>query len=124
MRARRRRPDRIRLGSLTAVLAPGDFSGDGRPDLLARTAAGALLMYRGDGDGGFLTGSGEPIGSGWETFSALLAPGDFSGDGRPGRQSRAGLCHACISAGRGSTQDGGRGASRSGVSRSAAACSM
>ena len=65
------------------MLAPGDFSGDGRPDLLAGTAAGALLMYRGDGDGGFLTGSGEPIGSGWETFSALLAPGDFSGDGSP-----------------------------------------
>ena len=70
--------------AFTAVLAPGDFSGDGRPDLLELgLPPAALLMYRGDGDGGFLTGGGEPIGSGWETFSALLAPGDFSGDGSP-----------------------------------------
>ena len=67
----------------TAVLAPGDFSGDGKPDLLARTSAGALLMYRGDGDGGFLTGAGEQVGSGWQPFTALLTPGDFSGDGKP-----------------------------------------
>jgi heme oxygenase len=69
--------------AFTAVLAPGDFSGDGKPDLLARDTAGALLMYRGDGDGGFLTGAGEQIGSGWQPFTALLTPGDFSGDGKP-----------------------------------------
>ena len=67
----------------TAVLAPGDFSGDGKPDLLARTSAGALLTYRGDGDGGFATGRGEQIGSGWQSFTALFAAGDFSGDGMP-----------------------------------------
>ena len=27
-------------------------------------------MYRGDGDGGFVTGSAEPIGSGWGSLSA------------------------------------------------------
>jgi hypothetical protein len=69
--------------SFTALLAPRDFSGDGHPDVLARTSAGALLMYRGDGDGGWITGVGEQIGSGWEPFTALLAPGDFSGDGKP-----------------------------------------
>jgi hypothetical protein len=26
---------------------------------------GAMLMYRGDGHGGWLTGQGEAIGSGW-----------------------------------------------------------
>ncbi len=70
-------------GSFTALLAPGDFSGDGRSDLLARTQDGALLLYRGDGAGGWLTGRGEPIGSGWQPFTALLAPGDFTGDGKP-----------------------------------------
>ena len=40
-------------------------------------------MYRGNGAGGFVTGMGEPIGSGWGPFTALLAPGDFSGDGKP-----------------------------------------
>ena len=66
----------------TAVLAPGDWSGDGKPDLLARQSDGALLMYRGDGDGGFITGSAETIGSGWAGFTALLTPGDWNGDGR------------------------------------------
>jgi hypothetical protein len=69
-------------GPFTALLAPGDFSGDGRPDVLARQSDGTLLMYRGDGDGGWMTGSGERIGSGWGSFSAIIPGGDFSGDGR------------------------------------------
>ena len=40
-------------------------------------------MYRGNGRGGFVTGTGETIGSGWGGFTALVAPGDFSGDGKP-----------------------------------------
>ncbi len=70
-------------GAFTALMAPGDFSGDLRPDLLARTQDGALLMYRGNGAGGWVTGRGEPVGSGWQDFTALLAPGDFNGDGKP-----------------------------------------
>ena len=69
-------------GSFTALLAPGDWSGDGRPDLLARTSEGALLMYRGNDRGGFVTGQAETIGSGWQPFTALLTPRDFSGDGK------------------------------------------
>jgi FG-GAP-like repeat len=75
--------------SFTALLAPGDFSGDLRPDLLARTQDGALMMYRGDGAGGWVTGHGEQVGSGWQSFTALLAPGDFNGDGRPDVLARA-----------------------------------
>jgi hypothetical protein len=70
-------------GAFTALLAPGDWSGDGRPDLLARTADGLLLLYRGNGGGGFLSGSGEQIGSGWQSLTALLAPRDWNGDGHP-----------------------------------------
>ena len=69
-------------GGFTALLAT-EFSGDGRADLLARTSDGRLLMYRGNGRGGFVTGTGEQIGSGWQGFTALLAPGDFHGDGKP-----------------------------------------
>jgi hypothetical protein len=58
-------------GGFTALLAPGDWSGDGRPDLLARTADGLLLLYRGNGKGGFLSSSGEQIGSGWSSLGAL-----------------------------------------------------
>ena len=70
-------------GPFTALLAPGDFSGDGKPDILARDSAGALFMYRGDGDGGWVTGTAEQIGAGWAPFTSLLGGGDFSGDGKP-----------------------------------------
>ncbi len=70
-------------GSFTALLAPGDWSRDGKPDLLARTSDGKLLMYRGNGSGGFLNGHGEQIGSGWQSLTALLTPRDWNGDGKP-----------------------------------------
>ena len=76
----------VRIGAgwagFDVVVAPGDWSGDGKPDLLAVRSDGALLMYRGDGDGGFVTGRDEPIGSGWAAFTALITPGDWSGDGK------------------------------------------
>ena len=71
----------------TALLPAGDWSGDGNQDILARTAEGALIMYRGDGRGGF--GGRAQIGSGWQGFTALMADGDFSGDGRPDILARA-----------------------------------
>ena len=77
-------------GSFTAILPGGDFSGDGKPDVLARRTDGVLLMYRGNGAGGWLTGAGEPIGSGWQSFTALVPGGDFSGDGRPDVLARRG----------------------------------
>jgi hypothetical protein len=77
-------------GGFTALLAPGDWSGDGKPDLLARTPDGLLLLYRGNGSGGFIGGSGEQIGSGWQSMTALLAPRDWSGDGKPDILARTG----------------------------------
>ncbi|MEO8689098.1 MAG: VCBS repeat-containing protein [Solirubrobacteraceae bacterium] len=70
-------------GAFGALLAPGDWSGDGKPDLLARTTDGLLLLYRGNGSGGFLSGSGEQIGTGWQSFTALFTPRDWNGDGQP-----------------------------------------
>jgi FG-GAP-like repeat len=64
-----------------SVVAPGDWTGDGKPDLMAVQTDGTLLLYRGDGDGGFLTGTAERIGTGWAGFTALLTPGDWNGDG-------------------------------------------
>jgi hypothetical protein len=69
-------------GTYDVVLAPGDFNGDGGPDLIVRRTDGRLLLYRGNGAGGWLPGAPE-VGSGWQPFTALLAPGDFSGDGKP-----------------------------------------
>jgi hypothetical protein len=70
-------------GPFTALVAPGDFSGDGLPDVLARHSDGTLSMYRGDGDGGWITGKAEQIGTSWHNFAAVLPGGDFSGDGKP-----------------------------------------
>ena len=77
----------------TAVLAPGDFDGDGHSDLIARTSDGRLLLYRGNGYGGFY-GATPEIGHGFGSYTALVAPGDFDGDGHPdivGRTSSGAL---------------------------------
>ena len=64
------------------LLNAGDLDGDGHTDLLARrTSDGALLFHRGTGRGGF--GAGKVIGTGWSSLTAIVAPGDVSGDGRP-----------------------------------------
>jgi hypothetical protein len=57
---------------------PGDFDGDGAPDVLARDGAGYLWLYRGDGRGGWLPRV--RVGNGWSGMTALLGPGDFDGD--------------------------------------------
>ena len=75
---------RTRVGvgwnSMNAIFGPGDFNGDGTPDVLARRADNAQLwLYPGNGRGGWL----RPVrvGVGWGGFDALLGPGDFNGDG-------------------------------------------
>jgi hypothetical protein len=55
------------------------FNGDRTADLFARTTSGDLLLYPGNGKGGWLPA--QTIGRGWGIFDTLLAPGDFDGDG-------------------------------------------
>lgn len=62
------------------VISPGDFNGDGRPDLLTRRSDGTLWFHAGTGSGSFA--SPRQIGSGWQVFNALVAAGDYNGDGR------------------------------------------
>ncbi|MBM0230767.1 VCBS repeat-containing protein [Micromonospora sp. STR1_7] len=67
----------------TAVFSPGDFNGDGFNDVIARSKAGELFLYRGNGKGRWLNGTApDKIGSsGWQAFTAIFSPGDFNGDG-------------------------------------------
>ena len=66
-----------------ALVTPGDWDGDGYADLMARKAAdGTLWLFKGDGKAGFL-GSPTQIGSGWNDYNPIMAPGDYSGDGKP-----------------------------------------
>lgn len=54
----------------TALTAIGDFTGDGRNDVLARTSDGRLWVLPGDGRGG--VGARSQVGSGWNIFSSIL----------------------------------------------------
>jgi hypothetical protein len=64
-------------GGFTLV-APGDFNGDGKSDVLARDKAGALYLYPGNGSGGWKPRA--KVGSGWQNFTTIVGPGDFNGD--------------------------------------------
>jgi hypothetical protein len=93
----RGRTARIVVAAALALLccapaASADWSGDGKGDVLAIDGDGALLMYRGNGAGRFVSPYPR-IGSGWGSFTAVLAT-DWSGDGRPdllARKSGGGL---------------------------------
>jgi SpoIID/LytB domain protein len=62
------------------VFSPGDFTGDGKADIIGVTGGGDMNLYPGNGAGGFPVG-GTRIGAGW-AFTKVFSPGDFTGDGR------------------------------------------
>ncbi|MFD0078539.1 FG-GAP-like repeat-containing protein [Streptomyces sp. NPDC127166] len=68
--------------AMNALTRHGDFSRDGREDVIARErATGKLWLYPGTGSGGL--GARKLIGTGgWNTMGLLAAFGDLSGDGR------------------------------------------
>lgn len=68
-------------GGFNALVGPGDLSGDGKGDLLARDRSGNLYLYRGYGDGARMAARIK-VGSGWGIYNKLLGAGDYTGDGR------------------------------------------
>ncbi len=64
-----------------ALFSPGDFDGDGHPDLIGRARDGAVYLYRGNGVGGWRLPR-TTVATGWKQYTALTSPGDFNGDGR------------------------------------------
>ncbi|MEV6395751.1 VCBS repeat-containing protein [Streptomyces sp. NPDC051907] len=68
-------------GVYNTLVGPGDLSGDGRGDLLARDGSGVLYLYRGAGTGTSFAAK-QRIGGGWQQFNKLLGAGDVTGDGR------------------------------------------
>ncbi|MFF2780868.1 FG-GAP repeat domain-containing protein [Streptomyces sp. NPDC058052] len=77
---------RVRVGSgwnaYNQILGAGDYTGDGRADVLARDGSGNLFLYRGTGSATAPFAGRVRIGGGWGTYTKLAAPGDLSGDGR------------------------------------------
>ncbi|WP_026245591.1 MULTISPECIES: FG-GAP-like repeat-containing protein [unclassified Streptomyces] len=62
------------------LTAPGDLTGDGRTDLLARKAStGDIYVFANDGHGKLL--AGKKIRSAWTTYNHIVGVGDLNGDG-------------------------------------------
>ncbi|QZY53120.1 FG-GAP repeat domain-containing protein [Leucobacter tenebrionis] len=77
--------NRVQIGSgfqtIRELTSVGDFDGDSNPDLLGITRAdGRLVLWRGNGAGGWL--SQQEIGSGFQNLK-IASAGDFDGNGRP-----------------------------------------
>mgnify|MGYP001043091800 CR=1 FL=1 len=67
-------------GGYKFVLAPGDWNGDGKPDLMVVATDGKLYLRAGNGVGGYAADL--LIGTGWQNFKQILTPGDWNGDGK------------------------------------------
>jgi len=71
----------MKLTGALQIVAPGDVTGDGKPDLLVRTAT-TMTLYRGNGAGRFAAGT--PVtGVAWSSYNAVVGAGDITGDGKP-----------------------------------------
>lgn len=62
------------------LTSPGDISGDGRPDLIARTAStGTVYLYRGTADGKLA--ARVKLYDDWRGYKKIVGTGDLDGDG-------------------------------------------
>ncbi len=63
------------------LTSPGDISGDGRPDLIARKAStGEVFLYKGTSAGKL--SARVRIATNWSGYKRIVGVGDFNGDGR------------------------------------------
>ncbi|MCB5167926.1 VCBS repeat-containing protein [Streptomyces bambusae] len=69
-------------GAYNKLLGAGDFTGDGRADLIARTSGGTLYLYPGTGVAKAPFKTRVKIGTGFGIYNKMAAAGDMTGDGR------------------------------------------
>ncbi|MFD3664182.1 endonuclease/exonuclease/phosphatase family protein [Streptomyces sp. NPDC058659] len=67
--------------SVVAVDFDQDLTGPKAADLVAIDDTGRLWLHRGNGDG--TLSARQAIGTSWNVYDALVAPGDLDGDGKP-----------------------------------------
>jgi hypothetical protein len=65
-----------------ALVSPGDMTGDGRADLLARDSSGTLWLYRGTGNPAAPYLARTKAGTGWQGYTKIIGVGDITGDGK------------------------------------------
>jgi hypothetical protein len=77
---------RIRLGAgwngYDRIFGAGDYTGDGRADLLARTPSGDLYLFAGTGSATTPFKARQKVGYGWNAYTKVIAPGDLNADGK------------------------------------------
>ncbi len=66
----------------TDIMVTNNWTGNGLPNLMGRTADGRLMIYNSDGKGGWSNPRGTLIGTGWTKFNTVLTPGSWLGDGK------------------------------------------
>ncbi|MCL2728629.1 MAG: N-acetylmuramoyl-L-alanine amidase [Actinomycetia bacterium] len=78
---------RVKIGAgwnaYNMLVGIGDFTGDGKGDMIARDSSGGLYLYTGTGKAAAPFAAKLKIGTGWQTYNALVGAGDLSGDGKP-----------------------------------------
>ncbi|MFD7162218.1 FG-GAP-like repeat-containing protein [Streptomyces violascens] len=80
---------RIRIGTagwngMDRLAGRGDFTGDGKNDLIARGADGTLYIYPGTGNAieDATLGNRITVGKGWDAYKQIVSTGDNDGDGK------------------------------------------
>lgn len=66
----------------TDIMVTNNWTGNGMPNLMGRTADGRLVIYTSNGRGGWSNPHGTQIGTGWNRFNTVLTPGSWLGDGK------------------------------------------
>ncbi|MGO4382704.1 CAP domain-containing protein [Specibacter sp. RAF43] len=81
---------RIGIGFRPMKLVGVDFDLDGRVDIAARNAKGQLMLYRGNGSGGFVSETRKVIGTGWGGMTHLSGITNHLGTNAQGILARDG----------------------------------
>ncbi|MFE7607736.1 FG-GAP-like repeat-containing protein [Streptomyces celluloflavus] len=81
--------EKVKIGSggwdkIDRITGRGDYTGDGKPDMIARDTGGTLYLYPGTGsataDASINTRI--TVGTGWGSYNLLVSTGDNDGDGK------------------------------------------